>query len=49
MDARDLDAKGLVTAIVGAFISIEIFRLLVSKKMTIKLPDSVPPAIAKSF
>ena len=49
MDARYLDAKGLFTAIVGAFISIEIFRLLVSKKMTIKLPDSVPPAIAKSF
>ena len=49
MDARYLDAKGLFTAIVGAFISIEIFRLLVSNKMTIKLPDSVPPAIAKSF
>lgn len=49
MDARYLDAKGLFTAIIGAFVSIEIFRLLVSKKMTIKLPDSVPPAIAKSF
>jgi len=49
MDARYLDAKGLFTAIIGAFLSIEIFRFLVSKKMTIKLPDSVPPAIAKSF
>ncbi|MBN1470023.1 MAG: PTS cellobiose transporter subunit IIC [Fusobacteriaceae bacterium] len=49
MDARYLDAKGLFTAIVCAFISIEIFRFLVNKKMTIKLPDSVPPAIAKSF
>ena len=49
MDARYLDAKGLFTAIVCAFISIEIFRFLVNKKMTIKLSDSVPPAIAKSF
>ncbi|MGL6119228.1 MAG: PTS cellobiose transporter subunit IIC [Fusobacteriaceae bacterium] len=49
MDARYLDAKGLFTAILGAIIAIEIFRLLVQKKFVIKLPDSVPPAIAKSF
>lgn len=49
MDARYLDAKGLFTAILGAIIAIEIFRLLVQKKCVIKLPDSVPPAIAKSF
>ncbi len=49
MDARYLDANGLFTAIFGAFISVEIFRFLVTRKMTVKLPDSVPPAIAKSF
>lgn len=49
MDARYLDAKGLFTAIIGGIIAIEIFRLLVQKKFVIKLPDSVPPAIAKSF
>lgn len=49
MDARYLDAKGLFMAIIGGFVSIEIFRFLVNKKMTIKLPDSVPPAIIKSF
>ncbi|MGL5764436.1 MAG: PTS cellobiose transporter subunit IIC [Sarcina sp.] len=49
MDARYLDAKGLFTAILGAIIAIEIFRFLVRKKFVIKLPDSVPPAIAKSF
>ncbi|MGL5545199.1 MAG: PTS transporter subunit EIIC, partial [Cetobacterium sp.] len=32
MDARYLDAKGLFTAILGAIIAIEIFRLLVQKK-----------------
>ena len=49
MDARYLDAKGLFTAILGAIIAIEIFRFLVRKNFVIKLPDSVPPAIAKSF
>lgn len=49
MDARYLDAKGLFTAIIGGIIAIEIFRILVQKKFVIKLPDSVPPAIAKSF
>ena len=49
MDARYLDAKGLFTAIIGSIIAIEIFRFLVQKKCVIKLPDSVPPAIAKSF
>ena len=49
LDARFLDAKGIFSAIIGGIISIEIYRFLVNKKMTIKLPDSVPPAIAKSF
>ena len=49
LDARFLDAKGIFSAIIGGIISIEIYKFLVSKKMTIKLPDSVPPAIAKSF
>ena len=49
LDARFLDAKGIFSAIIGSIISIEIYRFLVAKKMTIKLPDSVPPAIAKSF
>lgn len=49
MDARYLDAKGLFTAIFVSIISIEIFRFLVKKKFVITLPDSVPPAIVKSF
>jgi len=49
MDARYLDANGLFTAIIGSFIAIEIYRFMATKKMVIKLPDSVPPAIAKSF
>lgn len=49
MDARYLDANGLFTAIISAFAAIEIYRILVKKSFTIRLPDSVPPAITKSF
>ena len=49
MDARYLDASGLFTAIIGGFIAIKIYRFMVKRGFTIKLPDSVPPAIAKSF
>ena len=37
LDARFLDAKGIFSAIIGGIISIEIYRFLVSKKMTIKI------------
>ena len=46
LDARFLDAKGIFSAIIGGIISIEIYRFLVSKKMTIKLPDSIIIPIA---
>ena len=49
MDVRFMDAKGLFVAIIFGIISIEIFRFLVHKKLIITLPESVPPAIAKSF
>lgn len=49
MDVRYMDAKGLFVAIIFSIISIEIYRFLVNKNLTIKLPDSVPSAIAKSF
>ena len=49
MDFRFMDAKGLFVAIIFSIISVEIFKFLIQKKLTITLPDSVPPAIAKSF
>lgn len=49
MDVRFMDAKGLFVAIIFGIVSIEIFRFLVHKKLIITLPESVPPAIAKSF
>lgn len=49
LDARFLDAKGLFIAILSGICSVEISRFLINKKIRIKLPDSVPPAIMKSF
>jgi len=44
-----LGALGLITAILVANISVEIFDFCVKRKVTIKLPPQVPPAITESF
>lgn len=40
---------GVFVAILVAFISTEVYRRVIQKNITIKMPESVPPAIAKSF
>lgn len=42
-------AEYLFTALIVALVSGEIYRLLVQKKFTIKLPASVPPAVSRQF
>jgi PTS system cellobiose-specific IIC component len=45
-----LGAQGLFVAIFVALISTEIFvRLLANRKLVIKMPESVPPAVSRSF
>jgi len=44
-----LGAKGMFVGILTGIISVEIYRRIISKGWTIKLPDSVPPAVSKSF
>lgn len=44
-----LSSTSLFGAIVTALIAVEIYRFMIQKNITIKLPDSVPPAVAKSF
>lgn len=45
-----LGAQGLFVAIFVALISTEIFvRLLANKRLVIKMPESVPPAVSRSF
>ena len=45
----NFSAGGLMVAIITAFIATEIFMFIVKKNFVIKMPDSVPPAVSKSF
>lgn len=44
-----LDAKAYFTVIIMSGISVIIFSKLMNKNITIKMPDSVPPAVSKAF
>ncbi|MBD7915502.1 PTS sugar transporter subunit IIC [Clostridium sp. Sa3CUN1] len=44
-----INSNGYFTAIIIGFIACVIFSKLMNKNWTIKLPDAVPPAIAKPF
>lgn len=44
-----LGALGVFTAIIVGIVTVEIYRLLVTKKIVIKLPDNVPPMVSQSF
>lgn len=44
-----LDAKGIFTAIIIGILSVEILRFMKEKKVVIKMPEGVPPAVASSF
>ncbi|WP_239256000.1 PTS cellobiose transporter subunit IIC [Listeria ilorinensis] len=44
-----LGAKGMFIGMLSAFVSAEIYRFFVRRNWTIKMPDGVPPAVAKSF
>jgi PTS system cellobiose-specific IIC component len=42
-------SKGLFVGMLIAIISTEIYRFVIKKDIVIKLPDGVPPAVARSF
>lgn len=44
-----MGSVGMFVAIIIAIFSTEIYRIVIQKNITIKMPDSVPPAVAKSF
>ena len=44
-----LGAKGVFAALVVSIVSIEIYRFFVRHKLTIKMPDGVPPMVANAF
>jgi cellobiose PTS system EIIC component len=43
------DSKGVFAAIIVGLLTVEITRFVSSKGFTIKMPEGVPPAVAKSF
>lgn len=42
-------ASGLFTAIIVGLLSVRIYKFIVDKKITIRMPDSVPPNIGNAF
>jgi len=44
-----MGSKGLFVAMLLALLSTEIYRMIIQKNIVIKLPDSVPPAVSRSF
>lgn len=44
-----MGGSGLFTAMIFGFISVIIFAILIKKKIIIRMPDSVPPAVARAF
>lgn len=44
-----LSGSGLFAAIIFGFISVVVFCRLMNKNITIKMPEAVPPAVARAF
>lgn len=49
VDTSRFGAKGLFTVIIVSILCVEIQKLFTEKEWVIKLPSSVPPAVASSF
>lgn len=49
LNIANLSASSLFAAIVTALVSVEIFRWLKERNITIKMPDGVPPEVSNSF
>ncbi|MED1373099.1 PTS transporter subunit EIIC, partial [Bacillus paranthracis] len=44
-----MGSQGLFVAMIIALISTELYRFIVQKKIIIKMPETVPPAVTRSF
>ncbi len=49
LPTANFSAGGLIVAILTAIVATEIFIFVVKKNWVVKMPESVPPAVAKSF
>lgn len=44
-----LGPQGVFAALIIGIVTVEIYRFILRKKLTIKMPDSVPPMVANAF
>jgi len=44
-----MGTKGLLTAFVAAFITVNIYKVCVKNNVTIKMPEEVPPNVSQAF
>lgn len=49
LSTANFGSKGLIVAMFSSVLSIKVYKWFIDRKITIKLPASVPPAIANSF
>lgn len=49
LNIASLSSSSLFGAIVASIVSIEIYRIMKEKKITIKMPEGVPPEVSNSF
>jgi len=49
MPMVSLGSEGLFVALIVALLSTEIYRFFIQKRIVIKMPDGVPPAVSRSF
>ena len=49
INIANLGSGSLFGAIVTAILTVEIYRFFIEKKITIKMPDGVPPEVTNSF
>ncbi|NLW15452.1 MAG: PTS sugar transporter subunit IIC [Erysipelothrix sp.] len=49
INIANLGSASLFAAIVASIVTVEIFRFMKEKNITIKMPDGVPPEVANSF
>lgn len=49
METAYFTSKGLFVGLIIAILTTEVYRKIVQKNIVIKLPDGVPPTVAKSF
>lgn len=49
LQITNFGAQGLFVGMIAAVVSVEIYRFCIQKNLTIKMPDSVPPAVTTAF